>query len=67
MNEMFEDDYVGDWREEGELEPIQGECPHCGSRLFNSPSGIVCSRGHGGIMPYDLETKKQNLPAPRGD
>ena len=24
-------------------------CPICGSPLFDSPSGVVCSNGHGGV------------------
>lgn len=28
----------------------RSKCPECGSEVFNSPGGIVCAQGHGGII-----------------
>ena len=34
--------------------PIKnGKCPVCNADTFNTPSGIVCTNGHGGITPVE--------------
>lgn len=38
--------------------PIFGAtCPECGADMFDTPSGVVCKDGHGGVVPNQDPSK----------
>jgi len=34
-----------------DMTEMVGKCPICSASVFKSPSGLVCTNGHGGIDP----------------
>jgi len=37
--------------EDRSVQEVLGDCPECGADCIDSPSGVVCLNGHGGVDP----------------